>query len=282
VTAPAAPLVDAAGLRAALSGPAPPALVDVRWSLGGPPGRDAYDAGHIPGAVFADLETELSGPHDPPAGRHPLPAPAALQDALRAWGVRERGALVVYDDGPGLSAARAWWLARWAGIDDARLLDGGLAAWVAAGGETTTAVPRPPRGDVVVRAGGMPTLGADDAAALARSGVLLDARAAERYRGGAEPVDPVAGHVPGALSAPTAANVGPDGCFLAPGALRERFAALGVGAGTAVGVYCGSGVTAAHEVLALELAGVRAALYAPSWSGWLAEGRPVATGGEPG
>jgi len=207
--------------------------------------------------------------------------------------------VVAYDDAGSTIAARLWWSLRYFGHEQVRILDGGYRAWAGAGLAVTTAEPRPASGDFTATAGHMPVLAdAGAAAALARSGVLLDARAAERYRGETEPVDPVAGHIPGALSAPTAANVGPDGRFLPRGELTERFTALGIGpspaarpartAGTSasardVGVYCGSGVTAAHEVLALELAGIRAALYVGSWSGWVADpGRPVATGADPG
>jgi thiosulfate/3-mercaptopyruvate sulfurtransferase len=180
----------------------------------------------------------------------------------------------------GSSAARAWWLLRWAGLTDVRVLDGGIAAWTAAGQPLTTDVPAPQRGDVVVRPGGMPMLDADSAAALAAGGgVLMDARADARYRGEVEPVDPVAGHIPGARSAPTSGNVDGTGRFLAPQRLRERFAGLGVEPGRPVGAYCGSGVTAAQEVLALEIAGVQAALYPGSWSEWVADrNRPVETG----
>ena len=175
---------------------------------------------------------------------------------------------------------------RYFGQDQARVLDGGLRAWAAAGLPVATGSPQPPvarPGAGVARPGNLPVLDHAGAAALARSGVLLDARAAVRYRGESEPVDPVAGHIPGAVSAPTSANVTAEGLLLSPAQLRKRFAALGVHPGETVGVYCGSGVTAAHEVLALELAGIPAALYVGSWSGWIADpDRPVATGPDPG
>ena len=257
-------------------------LLDVRWSLTGPPGREEYERGHLPGAVFVDLDTQLSSPRTPTSGRHPLPDVAVLQEALRVAGVRQDGPVVVYDAGNAMSAARGWWVLRWAGLTDVAVLDGGLDAWVAAGGEVVTTAPAPQPGDVVLRAGALPVLHADGAAALARTGVLLDARAVERYRGDVEPVDPVAGHVPGAVSAPTSANVGPDGRFLPAEDLRARFAALGADGGD-VGVYCGSGVTAAHELLALTVAGLDGVLYPGSWSEWVARpGRPVATGADPG
>ncbi len=272
-------LVGAAELLAA---PVRPVLLDVRWALGDDRGRERYLAGHLPGAVYADLDTELAAPASPGEGRHPLPPVADLQAAARRWGIRTGDAVVAYDATGGLAAARAWWLLRWGGLADVRLLDGGLDAWVAAGGELETGDVVPEPGDVVLTGGGMPTLTADEAAALPRSGgVLLDARAGERYRGEAEPVDPRAGHVPGAVSAPTTENLSADGTFRTD--LPDRFAALGVRPGTAVGVYCGSGVTAAHAVAALAQAGVEAALWPGSWSQWSADpSRPAATGAEPG
>ncbi|HYO37182.1 MAG TPA: sulfurtransferase [Geodermatophilus sp.] len=271
-------LVGAAELLAA---PVRPVLLDVRWALGDDRGRERYLTGHLPGAVFADLDTELAAPASPGEGRHPLPSVADLQAAARRWGIRTGDAVAAYDATGGLAAARAWWLLRWGGLADVRLLDGGLDAWIVAGGDLEAGdVVREP-GDVVLTGGGMATLTADEAAALPRSGgVLLDARAGERYRGETEPVDPRAGHVPGAVSAPTAENLRPDGTFRAD--LAERFAALGVRPGTAVGVYCGSGVTAAHEVAALAHAGIDAALWPGSWSQWSADpARPAVAGPDP-
>jgi len=257
-------------------------LIDVRWRLGGPPGEQSYAAGHLPGAVYVDLETELAA-QPGPAGRHPLPDPEVFAAAMRRAGVDTRSDVVVYDDGDGTAAARAWWCLRYFGHERARVLDGGYASWAAAGLPTTTDVPTPPPGDFVARPGGMALIDAAGAARLAREGVLLDARAAQRYRGEVEPVDPVAGHIPGAVSAPTAASVAEDGRLLSPEDLRARYAALGATDGVPVGVYCGSGVTAAHAVLALEVCGLHGALYAGSWSNWVADaGAPVATGPEPG
>jgi thiosulfate/3-mercaptopyruvate sulfurtransferase len=261
----------------------PPALLDVRWALGDPHGRDHYLAGHIPAAVFVDLERELSAPLSATGGRHPLPALASLEAAARRWGVREGGAVVAYDDCGGMSAARAWWLLGWAGVADVTILDGGLRAWRDAGRPLAHGAAVAAAGDVVLRAGGRAVLEIDDAAALARAGLLLDARAAERYRGEVEPVDPRAGHIPGAVSAPTSENLAADGRFVAPAGLRERFESLGAAPGTAIGVYCGSGVSAAHEIAALALAGFDAALFAGSWSAWSADpSRGAAIGGEPG
>ena len=278
------PLTDVGALARALAGPAPPVLLDVRWRLGGPPGVDAYRAGHLPRSVFVDLDAELAA-EPGPAGRHPLPSAGRFEAAMRRAGVRDDGAVVVYDQADTTAAARAWWLLRYFGHRYCRVLDGGFRAWTAAGGQVTTGdSPAAAGGDFTARPGHMPVLDADAAARLARHGALLDARARERYRGEREPVDPVAGHIPGALSAPTTANVGPDHRFLPAAGLRARFATLGAAAGAGkVGVYCGSGVVAAHEVLALELAGIPASLYAGSWSNWVADpDRPVATGPEPG
>ncbi|MFD8013452.1 sulfurtransferase [Streptomyces sp. NPDC058955] len=272
------PIISASELASESAGARPPVLLDVRWTLGGPPGRPAYEAGHLPGAVYVDLDTELAGPPGE-GGRHPLPDPEAFGAAMRRAGVRADRPVVVYDGGLGWGAARAWWLLRWAGHPDVRVLDGGLAAWP---GELTAEVPRPEPGDFTPKPGGLRLLDADEAAALARSGLLLDARAAERYRGDVEPIDRVGGHIPGAHSAPTTENVAADGRFLPAGELRERFAALGAAEAAEVGVYCGSGVSGAHEVLALELAGIPAALYAGSWSEWSSDpSRPVATGPDP-
>jgi thiosulfate/3-mercaptopyruvate sulfurtransferase len=271
----AAVLVDAVTLAAALAGDEPPVLLDVRWALGRTDGHEQYLEGHVPGAVYVDLDAELAAPPSPQAGRHPLPDVAALEAAARRWGVREGAAVVAYDASGGTSAARAWWLLRWAGVRDVRLLDGGLGAWTAAGLSLEAGDVTPEPGDVVLTAGALPTIDADDAAAW--DGALLDARAGERYRGEVEPVDPRAGHIPGALSAPTGENLGADGAFLPADRLRERFRALGAAAGAPVAVYCGSGVTAAHEVAALASIGVEASLYPGSWSQWSNDPeRPVA------
>lgn len=271
------PLITAEGLARALAGPEAPAVLDIRWQLGGPPGAEEYAKGHIPGAHFVDLETELAA-EPGPRGRHPLPEPEVLGAALRRAGVSGRRGVVVYDAATAAAAARAWWLLRWAGHQRVRVLDGGFRAWTDAGLPVSTALPAAEDGDFTPEPGGMPVLDADGAARLAERGLLLDARAGERYRGETEPVDPRAGHVPGAVSAPTTENVRPDGRFRPPAELAARFRALGATDGTPVGAYCGSGVTAAHEVLALELAGISAALYPGSWSEWCALNRPVETG----
>ena len=303
-------LISAADLAALLVvGPAP-RILDVRWKLGGPPGRAEFRRGHLPGAVYVDLDSELAGHGEPADGRHPLPAPADLQAAARRWGLNDGDAVVVYDDLGNMSAARAWWLLRHAGVRDVRLLDGGLAAWSAAGLPVVAGEEPVPSGSVALTFGALPVLDADAAAALAQDGVLLDARAAERYRGDIEPIDPRAGHIPGAVSAPTGGNLDAEGRFLPAAELRARFEALGVrgrvakagasaddagaslslvtdvdapDAGFDVGVYCGSGVTAAHEAVALTLAGFTPALYPGSWSQWSnLPDRRVATGDAPG
>lgn len=289
MSAAASPLIDVRSLASQLAGSDPPVLLDVRWKLGGPPGIDSYRAGHLPGAVYVDLDQDLAGPPGA-GGRHPLPGPARFEAAMRKAGVRSGHPVVCYDDGDSTIAARLWWSLRYFGHDQVQVLDGGYRGWAAAGQPVTAEQAGHAPGDFAADGGHMPVLDEAEAAALARSGILLDARAAERYRGETEPVDPAAGHIPGALSAPTAANVGADGRFLVPAALRERFAGLGIAAGAAgepralvVGAYCGSGVTAAHEVLALQLAGIPAALYVGSWSAWTADpARPVATGADPG
>ncbi|MGW8728628.1 sulfurtransferase [Streptomyces sp. NPDC055808] len=278
-------IITAPELAAETAGPRPPVLLDIRWQLslakaaGAPAfdGRAEYEAGHLPGAVFVDLDAELAGPPGS-GGRHPLPDVAEFGRVMRRAGVTAGTPVVVYDGGQGWAAARAWWLLRWTGHPDVRVLDGGLAAWT---GELSTEIPAPAEGDFRPEPGAVELLDADAAADLARTGVLLDARAAERYRGDVEPIDRVGGHIPGALSAPTTENVGPDGRLLPADELAARFKALGASGGR-VGVYCGSGVSGAHEVLALAVAGIPAALYAGSWSEWSSdESRPVATGPDP-
>jgi thiosulfate/3-mercaptopyruvate sulfurtransferase len=298
------PLITVAELADALAGQEPPTLLDIRWRLGGPPGIDAYRAGHLPGAVYVDLDTQLAGLPGA-GGRHPLPATADFEAAMRGAGVQAGRDVVVYDEGDGTIAARAWWLLRYFGHGRARggsdgaagdgaarngagqvrVLDGGYRAWQAAGQPVSTADVTAAPGDFSAEPGHLPMLDAAGAADVARSGVLIDARAPARYRGETEPADPVAGHIPGALSAPTAENVTSAGLFRSAAELQARFASLGVepGSGPQAGAYCGSGVTAAHTILALELAGIPAALYVGSWSGWIADAaRPVATGPQPG
>jgi thiosulfate/3-mercaptopyruvate sulfurtransferase len=279
-------IISASELASELTGDNPPVLLDVRWQLsvakaaGEPPfdGRAAYEAGHVPGAVYVDLDRALAAAPGT-GGRHPLPDLAVFGAAMRRAGVSAGRPVVVYDGGQGWGAARAWWLLRWTGHPDVRVLDGGLPTWT---GPLETSVPTPAEGDFEPVPGAAGLLDADAAAALARSGVLLDARAGERYRGEVEPIDPVGGHIPGAVSAPTTENVGTDGRFLPAEELNARFKALGATQDTEVGVYCGSGVSGAHEVLALAVAGIPAALYVGSWSEWSSDpSRPVAVGPDP-
>jgi thiosulfate/3-mercaptopyruvate sulfurtransferase len=278
------PLVSVAELERSLRGDRPPRLLDVRWRLDRPDGRPAHREGHLPGAVYVDLGSELAG-HGLAAteGRHPLPPTDALQRSARGWGLREGEPVVVYDDLGGQSAARAWWLLRAAGLADVRLLDGGLGAWTAAGLPLETGDVRPEPGDVVLASGRLPTIDAAEAAAFPSHGVLVDSRAGERYRGEVEPVDPRAGHVPGAVSVPTSGNLDASGLFLGPEALRARYEEAGARPGEPVAVYCGSGVTAAHAAVALTVAGFEPVLFPGSWSAWSSDpDRPVATGAEPG
>ncbi|MBI1376453.1 MAG: sulfurtransferase [Frankiales bacterium] len=281
------PLVDVAGLREALASASPPVVLDVRWSLLGPPGRELFEAGHVPGSVFVDLDADLADPPRGPGGRHPLPDPARFARAMRRCGVTLDRPVVVLDAGDGTVAARAWWLLEHHGHDDVRVLDGGLAAWRETGGELESGPVPLPFGDdgppdgrrFVAEVARLRVIDADEAAAWPAHGVLLDARAAARYAGEVEPVDPVAGHIPGALSAPASMALDIAGRFLGPDDLHERFDPIGVGPGVEVAAYCGSGVTAAHTVLALRALGVDAALYAGSWSDWVSDPRrPVATG----
>jgi thiosulfate/3-mercaptopyruvate sulfurtransferase len=278
---PDSPLVTAGQLAGWLASAAPPVVLDCRWALAGGADRAAYQRGHLPGAVFVDLDRDLSAAPGP-GGRHPLPDPAAFEAAMRRCGVDGGRAVVVYDQGDAGGAARAWWLLGHHGHPDVRVLDGGLPAWVASGGPLDTATPDPPAGDFTARPGRRPLLDAAGAARLAGEGLLLDARAPARYAGREEPVDPVAGHVPGARNAPAGELVA-DGRLLPAAGLRRRFEALGVREGVPVGAYCGSGVVAAQLVLALEVAGFPAALYAGSWSEWVTDpSRPVAEGEDPG
>jgi thiosulfate/3-mercaptopyruvate sulfurtransferase len=270
-------LITVPALAEALASAEPPTVLDVRFRLGGPPTRPDYEAGHIPGAAFVDLDADLCGPPGP-GGRHPLPEPEKLREVLRAAGVRQDRPVVVYDAGESQAAARLWWTLRWAGHPAVRVLDGGFAAWRAGKRPVEPGTVTPPRGDFTVRPGQLPVLDATGAAKVAANGVLLDVRVPARYRGEAEPIDAVAGHIPGAVNLPAVDLVGPDGHLLPVPALRERFAAAGMMADRPVGAYCGSGIAAANTVLALTVAGVpEPALYVGSWSNWINDpDRPVA------
>jgi thiosulfate/3-mercaptopyruvate sulfurtransferase len=257
-------------------------VADTRFDLANPTmGRQHYDGGHIPGAIFFDLECDLSGPLDLGGGRHPLPDISSFAEELGRRGIGNDQQVVVYDNGTGMFAGRLWWMLRYVGLDSVRVLDGGFEAWLAAGYSASlnqpsylksTFIPSPRRSMMVDRNFVLKNLGNKNV-------LLIDARAGERYRGEVEPIDPVAGHIPGAINLPYEDNLY-GGCFLAPEELRQRFAI--VKEAEEVVVYCGSGVTATHNLLALEEAGLTGAkLYAGSWSDWVTyEDAPVATGQE--
>ncbi len=263
------PLISAAELSALLGRVT---VLDVRYRMGGPPGREEFASGHVPGAAYVDMDTELAdAPGDPvdERGRHPLPDPDVFLAAMRAAGVRNDVPVVAYDDWQARAAGRAWWLLRDFGHPDVRVLDGGWSAWVRAGGEITTEATTPVAGDFEGKPGTLRVVGADDVTEVE---VLVDARAPERYRGDVEPIDPVAGHIPGAVNVDTSRNLAPDGTFRSADELRALYAAVGAVPGADVAAYCGSGVTATHDLLALAVTGVDAALYPGSWSGWVARG----------
>ena len=267
-------LIDPHDLRRRIAAGDCPALLDVRWRLDQPDGRAAYLQGHLPGAVYVSLEQELSDHTRGSLGRHPLPTGEAIQAAARRWGIRQGQSVVVYDDWNRAGSCRAWWVLTAAGLTDVRILDGGLPGWTAAGGDLQTGPVKVPDGDVAVYrpdlyVGARPTLTAADIEA-SRVATLLDARAPERFHGEVEPVDPVAGHIPGARNLPSTSMLDADGRFLP----QDELAALVQGVDRAsVGVYCGSGVTASVVLAGLGTLGVAAALFPGSWSQWSGEGR---------
>jgi thiosulfate/3-mercaptopyruvate sulfurtransferase len=266
------------------------AIFDCRFSLADTSaGRRAHAAGHLPGAVYAHLDEQLSGPITPATGRHPLPEPARLAGWLQAQGVGDETDVVVYDDQGGAFAVRLWWLLRWLGHERVAVLDGGIGAWRAAGGVLTTTAPEPTAAATLnARPDDSRWLTTDALAAALPTGAVqvIDARAPERFRGEQEPIDPVAGHIPGAINLPFAGNLDANGCFLPAAELRRRFEEAlgddcrGVGGPERVAHSCGSGVNACHNLLAMELAGLTGSrLYAGSWSEWIRDPhRPIATG----
>jgi thiosulfate/3-mercaptopyruvate sulfurtransferase len=268
------PLISPGRLRERLGDP-DLVVVDCRWRLGEPgAGEPLWREGHIPGAAFLDLDGDLAAPPGE-GGRHPLPSAEAFEAAARRAGIRKDSAVVAYDEAGEAGAARLWWLLRHFGHDDVTVLDGGLRAWREEGGELRAGEENMAPGDFTTVPGRADIATAEE---LSADRVLLDARAPERYRGEVEPIDPVAGHIPGAVSVPFA-ELAPGGRFLPPDELRARLEAAGVRSGGDVVAYCGSGVTAAVIVLAAEVAGIGPVrLYPGSWSEWCARDLPVERG----
>lgn len=275
-------LITAAELTGIIAAGDPVTILDVRWQLDAPDGRAAYLDGHIPGAVYVSLEDELSDHTRTGRGRHPLPSGNNLQRALRRWGVTQSGLVVAYDDWNRVGSGRAWWVLSAAGLTNVRILDGGLAAWRAAGGSVESGAVEPTPGNVTVLqddlyTGAQPTLTAEQTADVP----LFDARAAERYRGNNEPVDAAAGHIPGAKNLPFGELLTAEGTFLDSESLLQLLSEKGIAPDAPVGAYCGSGVSATVVIAALATAGQRAALFPGSWSEWSSDpSRPVARGDE--
>ncbi len=253
-------------------------LLDVRWRLNQPEGRPEYLAGHLPGAVYVDLERELSRAGRPEEGRHPLPELADLQAAVQRWGLNRGDRVVVYDDNEGVAAARAWWLLHRHGLD-VRVLDGGFRAWLAAGYRLERSDRGVRSGDAVLSPATAGAATIDEAARAPRDGVLVDVRAPQHYRGHVTGVDPVAGHIPGAVNIPTVSHIADDGRLRAPAEIRDTLAVHGVAADADIVLYCSSGIPSAHSALALAVAGVPSRVFPGSWSQWSrSPGRPVAVG----
>jgi thiosulfate/3-mercaptopyruvate sulfurtransferase len=277
-------LITAADLANLIENGDPVSILDVRWRLDEPDGRPAYLKGHVPGAVYVSLDDELSDHSVTGRGRHPLPSGPSLQDAARRWGIQQDTPVVVYDDWNRAGSARAWWVLTAAGLPHVRILDGGLAGWRSVGGRIETGEVNPRPGNVTVPqddlyAGSRDTLTAEEVVSV--SVTLLDARAPERFHGDVEPVDPIAGHIPGARNLPSGVVLAGDGTFLSGAALDQLLAERGIDVDGPVGVYCGSGVTAAIDIAALAAAGHEAALFPGSWSEWSSDAsRPVARSSE--
>ncbi len=270
------PLVDPAWLAAHLDDPNV-RVADVRWYLSGKRGADEYARGHVPGAFFVDLDRDFAAPRGRGPGRHPLPSASDFAAVLARLGVERDTLVVAYDDAGGAIAARLWWLLRHFGHGGGRVLDGGIGAWTAAGHPLSTDVPAPRQAPLLdlshAHRDCVDKAEVDRLRARAGQGVvLLDARATDRYEGRSEPVDARPGHVPGALSAPFAGNLSPSGTLLPRGDLAARYASLGAIEAETVVCYCGSGVTACHDLLALSIAGRDdALLYEGSWSDWASD-----------
>jgi len=275
------PLVSVPELAALMREPEPPVLLDVRYRLGGPPGRAAYELAHLPGAVYVDMDTELAGTRGPngEGGRHPMPTAQTFGAAMRRAGLGHDRRVVAYDNWSGLPASRAWWLLRYFGHASVQVLDGGIGAWRAAGRPVESGRVEPAPGDFVPVPGGRRLIDADAAGRLARAGHLLDGRPGRRFAGLDENVDPVAGHISRAVSAPALENVDADGRFLPRAELRAKLVTAlrqdthPGDVADEVGTYCGSGIQAAHLALALAASGLveDAAVYAGSWSDWITD-----------
>ncbi len=269
-------LISVSELAAALDTGGKIVLLDVSADLKATP----LDREVIPGAIAVGLAGDIAGPSSKDGGNRPLPDIATLQDNARSWGIDNDTLVVVYDASTGSQASRAWWTFRWAGHDNIRLLDGGFKAWQAAGKATAASPSKGPGGGTItLNAGNMAVIGPDEAAELGKSGVLIDSRGKANFIGEAD--KPNTGHIPGAISAPSAMHIGADGLFKSSEELKADFTGLGVDGSKAVGVYCGSGVAAAHTIVAMHAAGLDAPLYVGSWSHWSADpSRPVAQGEE--
>lgn len=276
------PLVRALELADELARGTKLRLLDVRWRLDRPEGRIEYLDGHIPGAIYVDLERELAAPGAPEHGRHPLPAAADFRTVIRRWGISSGDRIVVYDDNDAVPAARAWWMLRQQGFD-VRVLDGGLRSWLSHGLrlERRDGYVRPSQWD------GKPQYPEalaeiEEVARIPQHGVLIDVRAPHHYRGAVAGLDPSAGHIPGAVNLPTVTHIGPDGLLRTPEEIRANARELGITADVDVVVYCNSGIPSMHSALAFAVAGIHPRVFVGSWSQWSrSEGRPVAIGASP-
>lgn len=270
------PLIEVEELQRLLAGPqvSRPVILDVRFRLGVATGRKEFEDAHLPGASFVDMETELATIRpDGAGGRHPMPTLETFTAAMRSAGVTPSRPVVAYDDWSSLPASRVWWMLRHLGFRGVRVLDGGIAAWTAAGLPTERGPATPATGDFSPAPGIGRVLDAADAKRYAASHVLLDARPADRFRGENETIDAVAGHIPGGISAPALANVNQDGRFLPPDELAAKFRRLGASGAKSIGTYCGSGIQATHLALALSVAGINddTDVYIGSWSDWITD-----------